>query len=97
MDVVLTYDVADTDSKPGARRLRRLAKVCERYGQRVQFSVFECRLSPTRLARMLGEVRDVIDPELDSVILYRFPGRLDDSRAHVGKRADRELGGPWVV
>ena len=56
MDVLLTYDIADTE-RSGASRLRRVAQVCEKYGQRVQFSVFECRLSPERLARMIGEVR----------------------------------------
>ena len=96
MDVVLTYDVADTDGK-GARRLRRLAKVCERYGERVQLSVFECRLSPTRLARMLNEIRDVVDLRQDSVIVYRLPGRMDDIRERIGRSGDRELGEPWMI
>jgi CRISPR-associated protein Cas2 len=96
MDILIAYDIADTDGE-GANRLRRIAQVCEKYGQRVQFSVFECRLSPTRLARMMGEVQDVIDRRLDSVIVYRFSGRLDDARVRFGRDVDHQLGQPWVV
>ena len=42
MDVLVTYDIAETDTRKGATRLRRVAQVCEKYGERVQFSVFEC-------------------------------------------------------
>lgn len=96
MDILITYDVADTDGE-GANRLRRIAQVCEKYGQRVQFSVFECRLSPTRLARMMGEVQDVIDRRADSVIVYRFAGRLDEARIRLGRDVGHELGQPWVL
>ena len=96
MDILITYDIADTDGE-GANRLRRIAQVCEQYGQRVQFSVFECRLSPARLARMMGEVQDVIDRRVDSVIVYRFAGRLDEARIRLGRDVDHELGQPWVL
>ena len=45
MDVLISYDIADTEGE-GAKRLRKVAQVCEKYGVRVQLSVFECRLSP---------------------------------------------------
>ena len=97
MDVLVTYDIADTDGV-GASRLRRIAQVCERYGQRVQYSVFECRLSPERLARMLGEVQDVIDRHCDSVIVYRFPkGRIKDASLRFGRGQHHELGQPWIL
>ena len=96
MDVLLTYDIAETDG-PGASRLRRIAEVCERYGQRVQFSVFQFRLSPAKLARLIGEVEDVIDRQDDSVIVYRFPGRIDEAATHLGRAQERSLGRPWVV
>lgn len=96
MDVLVTYDIADTETV-GATRLRRVAQVCEKYGQRVQFSVFECRLSPERLARLIGEVQDVIDSHRDSVIVYRFPGQLQDAKLRFGRTQDRELGQPWVL
>ena len=72
MDILITYDIADTEST-GASRLRRIADVCEKYGQRVQFSVFECRLSKARLARLVGAVEGIIDRDRDTVLLYRFP------------------------
>ena len=96
MDVLVAYDIADTDGV-GAARLRRIAKVCEKYGQRVQFSVFECRLSPERLARLIGEMEDVIDSDCDSVMVYRFSGRVADSRVRIGRRQRHEIGHPWIL
>ena len=96
MDIVVAYDIAETDGV-GASRLRRIAQICERYGQRVQFSVFEFRLSPERMARMLGEIQDVIDRDRDSVLVYRFPGRLEDARVRYGRHGVHELGQPWVL
>ena len=95
MDVLVTYDIADTEGV-GASRLKRIAE-SEKYGQRVQLSVFECRLSPTRLARMIGEVEDVIDRQRDSVIVYRFPGRIEDATLRVGRGQSHDLGQPWVL
>lgn len=92
----MTYDIADTDAE-GGRRLRRIAEVCERYGQRVQLSVFECRVSSTRLARLIGEIEDVIDANADSVLVYRFPGRIQDATERLGRDSDRVLGQPWIV
>ena len=96
MDVLVAYDIADTDGV-GATRLRRIARVCEKYGQRVQFSVFECRLSPERLARLIGEVQDVIDNGCDSVMVYRFRGRIGDARMRIGRRQVHEVGDPWIL
>ncbi|MHB8245554.1 MAG: CRISPR-associated endonuclease Cas2 [Acidimicrobiales bacterium] len=64
MDVLLTYDI-DTTTRAGARRLARVAKVCEGFGVRVQLSVFECRLSPAALVRLTGELAEIIDPKTD--------------------------------
>lgn len=96
MDVLVTYDIADTETT-GASRLRRIADICEKYGQRVQFSVFECRLSKTKLARLVGEVEDTIDRERDSVLIYRLPGRIEDATLRLGRRRHHTLGKPWVV
>ena len=96
MDILVTYDIADTEGA-GAPRLRRIAQVCGKYGERVQKSVFECRLSSTRFASLLGEIEDVIDSRLDSVIVYRFPGEFDKSRLRFGRASPHELGKPWVL
>lgn len=97
MDVLIAYDIADTETTAGSSRLRRIADLCGKYGQRVQFSVFECRLSQSRLARMIGELQDVIDDEIDSVLIYRFPGRLDDATVRLGRDGDHTLGKPWLL
>lgn len=96
MDVLVTYDIANTEGH-GASRLKRIAEVCEKYGERVQHSVFECRLSPTRLARLIGKVEDIIDPKCDSVILYRFSGRIENSASRFGRSRSHELRQPWVL
>ena len=92
----MTYDIADTEG-PGAYRLRRVADVCAKYGRRVHLSVFECRLSPERLARMVNEIQDAIDNHHDSVIVYRFPGNLKDTRMRFGRTQPHELGEPWIL
>lgn len=96
MDVLVAYDIADTQGS-GRRRLQAVAEICSSFGSRVQFSVFECRVSPERLARMLGELADVIDPRTDSVLVYRFSGPLGESRMRLGCRTSREVDEPWII
>ena len=96
MDILVTYDIADTDTT-GASRLRRIADVCEKYGQRVQLSVFQCRLSKAKLARFIGEVEDIIERERDSVLVYRFPAGIESATVRLGRGQDHVLGKPWVL
>lgn len=97
MDIVVSYDIADTETPEGARRLRRAAEVCLRYGQRVQFSVYECRVSPTRLEQLIGDLLDVIEPDRDSVRIYRFKGSIRDAVLSLGRGQPREVGDPWII
>lgn len=71
MEVLVTYDV-NTESKDGRKRLRRVAKVCERYGQRVQYSVFECMVNEAQLTLLVHEVTQEIDAKKDSLRIYRL-------------------------
>lgn len=71
MEILVTYDVA-TDTAAGRRRLRRIAKICEGYGQRVQKSVFECTLSPADLEQLRHKLARVIDESEDSLRFYRL-------------------------
>lgn len=96
MDVLVSYDIADTEGA-GAARLRRLSDICTKYGHRVQYSVFECRLSSTRMARMITEIEDVIDRQRDSVIIYRFAARIHDCTTRLGRAGSHELGKPWIL
>ncbi len=96
MDLLVTYDI-DTTTPAGVRRLLRVAQVCESYGQRVQDSVFECRLSPAALQRLMVELRSIIVVETDSANLYRFEGSLAAARISLGRRVEHELGRPWIL
>ena len=71
MEYLISYDIT-TETPEGRRRLRRVAKVCEGFGQRVQQSVFECALSPMNLDRLEAELLGVIDDREDSVRIYRL-------------------------
>nr|BAK19895.1 putative CRISPR-associated Cas2 family protein [Streptomyces rochei] len=78
MDLLLTYDV-DTTTPAGRRRLRRVAKLCEGHGLRVQKSVFEIVATETDLLKLTAAAADIIDAETDSIRLYRLPpGGLAD-------------------
>lgn len=76
MLVIVCYDV-NTETRQGRRRLRRVAKVCEGTGQRVQKSVFECRIDLVKLDDLERRLLDEIDPAHDCLRLYR----LSDSKA----------------
>ena len=72
MLVIVCYDVS-TETKVGQRRLRRVAKVCEGSGQRVQKSVFECRVNLAQLEALEQRLLAEINVEEDSLRLYRLP------------------------
>jgi len=71
MEVLVVYDVA-TEDAAGRRRLRRVAHVCEGYGQRVQKSVFECVLNDASLEVLTARLRAEIDETVDSIRIYRL-------------------------
>jgi CRISPR-associated protein Cas2 len=96
MDVLVTYDIS-TSTPSGIKRLALVAKICEGYGSRVQYSVFECRLSPTNLARFVGELTEAIDPGHDSVRVYRFNGSIADARTSLGLELHHETGRHWIL
>ncbi len=97
MDILIAYDIANTESRAGANRLKHVAGICEKYGQRLQFSVFQCRLSPTRMARLIGELEDAIDHKLDKVSIFQFQGDLDKAAIHIGRPLAGRLGEPWMI
>ena len=71
MRVVVSYDVC-TDTHEGRRRLRKLAKVCESYGVRVQYSIFECQVDPAALVNLKNKILKIISEEEDSVRFYNL-------------------------
>ncbi len=96
MRVVVSYDVA-TSSPGGPKRLRSMARVCLDFGQRVQFSVFECSVGPVQWVELRHRVLEIADLELDSVRFY-FLGDAPDARVeHHGIKKARDLDGPLIV
>lgn len=77
----MTYDV-DTTDKSGQRRLRRVAKACLDYGQRVQNSVFECELTEVQLCMLKERIKEIIDQSLDSIRFYHL-NRSENRRVEV--------------
>lgn len=69
MYVLVTYDV-ETATTQGSSRLRRVARECLNYGQRVQNSVFECSLSPAQFTELRLKLLDIIDKNKDSIRFY---------------------------
>ena len=69
MLVLITYDV-NTETAEGRRRLRRVAKLCVDYGQRVQNSVFECLLDAAQYASLKARLIAEMDPDHDSLRFY---------------------------
>jgi len=96
MMVLVTYDV-NTETKEGRRRLRRIAKICESNGQRVQNSVFECLVDPARWTDMRQKLVGVVDFDLDSLRFYFLGSNWKRRIEHVGAKPAYDPEGPLVV
>lgn len=92
MMLVVTYDV-DTTNTLGARRLRKVARLCERYGMRVQNSVFEVLVDAAQLVTLKAELKKVIDEESDSVRFYRLGNSYEHKIETMGKTPHVQAGG----
>ncbi len=95
MMVLVSYDVAKDQG--GARRLRRVAKICEGYGQRVQFSVFECLLDPDQWAVLRARLIRTIDEHYDSLRFYFLGANWRNRVEHVGAKETPDPEGPMIA
>lgn len=96
MWVLVTYDV-NTETKEGRRRLRMVAQMCENYGQRVQKSVFECSVSQAQMEQMRRRLLRIINPEEDSLRLYRLPQGQPEAVEEYGVSRTIDFDAPLVV
>lgn len=94
--VLVTYDVSTTDAG-GARRLRRVAKACRDYGQRVQFSVFEIEVDPAQWISLKSRLETIIDPDQDSLRYYYLGANWRRRIEHFGAKPTADLGGTIIV
>jgi CRISPR-associated protein Cas2 len=96
MMVLVTYDVR-TSEPGGPRRLRRVAKACRDFGQRVQFSVFEIEVDPAQWTTLRARLHRLVDPEKDSLRFYFLGANWKRRTEHFGAKAATDLTGPLVV
>lgn len=91
MMLVVAYDV-DTGDPAGAKRLRKVAKICERYGVRVQNSVFEVLVDASQLVILKKELSQIIDVECDSVRFYRLGNSYQNKIETMGRTPPVQTG-----
>lgn len=96
MFVLISYDVA-TDEGKGQRRLRRVARACKDFGQRVQYSVFECIVDPAQLAMLKNRLISEIDKDKDSLRFYYLGSNWKHRVEHIGAKEPIDQEGPLVV
>ena len=96
MLVLITYDVK-TESKAGQKRLRHIAKICENFGQRVQFSVFECKVDPAQWTDLRQRLLDTFNPNEDSLRFYLLGANWHKRIEHHGTKPGYDPDGLLMV
>lgn len=96
MFVLITYDVKTSDPG-GTKRLRRVAKVCKDYGQRVQYSVFECIVDPAQWTKMRQRLIDEIEEDVDSLRFYFLGANWKRRVEHIGAKPSIDQEGLLIV
>lgn len=96
MYMLITYDVSTT-TPPGRSRLRRVAKTLLDFGQRVQNSVFECKVDPAQFATLKARLMDIINTDTDSLRFYHLGSNWERKVEHHGADPGYNIDGPLVV
>ena len=96
MLVLITYDVSTQDGA-GKTRLRKVAKECVNYGQRVQNSVFECIVDASQALRLKNSLLSLINKEQDSLRFYYLGNKYETKVEHFGTKATYEAEGVLIV
>lgn len=96
MYVLVTYDVSTT-TREGRRRLSRVAKALANRGQRVQYSVFECKLDPGQFAELKELLLEIIEPRTDSIRFYFLGANWRGSVEHHGAKPTYDIEGPLIA
>ena len=85
MMTLVSYDVSTTDNK-GKTRLRKVAKECQNYGQRVQNSVFEIDVDYGTFLKVKDKLLKIIDPKHDSLLIYYLGNNWKHRVEHYGTK-----------
>ena len=95
MFVLVSYDVS-TEDAGGRKRLRNIARICQNWGQRVQYSVFECIVDPAEWAGLRNRLITTMNEEKDSLRFYFLGANWKRRVEHVGAKATLDQEGPLV-
>ena len=96
MMVLITYDV-NTQTPQGRARLRKVAKQCVNYGQRVQNSVFECVMDAAKAREVKEKLIKIIDEETDSLRFYYLGNNYKTKVEHIGAKESYDVEGTLIV
>lgn len=96
MLVIVTYDVS-TETREGRRRLRRIAKTCEAVGQRVQKSVFECRVDLMQYEQLERDLLEIMNEKEDNLRFYRLTEPVDLHVKEYGKFEAIDFEKPLII
>jgi CRISPR-associated protein Cas2 len=96
MMVLVSYDVSTVDNA-GKTRLRRVAKACLDYGQRVQNSVFECTVDPAQWTALKHRLIDLVEPDTDSLRFYFLGSNWQRKVEHVGSKPAVDFDAPLLI
>jgi len=94
--ILITYDVSTIDAA-GRKRLTKVAKKCQDFGQRVQNSVFECILDASQFRRLKHDLYALIDDKRDSVRFYNLGDKYKTKVEHVGIKESYDVEGPLIL
>ena len=96
MLILVTYDIQMVDSG-GTRRLRRVARICQNYGVRVQNSVFECIMDNAKTKVVKAKLLEIIDMDKDSLRFYYLGNAYKNKVEHYGTRTSIDLEGTLII
>ncbi len=96
MLVLITYDV-NTESDGGKKRLRKVAKTCSNYGQRVQNSVFECVMDAAKSREVKAILENIIDKDKDSLRFYYLGNNYKGKVEHIGVKSSFDVEGMLML
>ena len=96
MLLVVTYDV-EISTSSGAKRLRSVARLCEKYGVRVQNSVFEIEVNAAQLVVLKNRLSEIMDEQRDSVRFYRMGNSWQNKIEVLGKVPPVQAGSELIL
>lgn len=95
MLILITYDV-NTETSAGRSRLRKVAKQCVNYGQRVQNSVFECQVDAVKYREIKAVLEKIVDKDTDSLRFYNLGDKYKNKVEHIGAKPGFDVTEPLI-